>query len=677
MVVLNLSSNFHPRHVVCFNVPHSGIRQLERFKNLAKLTQMNLSGCEFLKKIPDLSGSPNIIRLDLSGCTSLVEVDDSVGFLDKLILLRLNGCSKLTKFPTRLRSRSLHVLSLSGCRRLESFPKGTMETLWRLYIEKSGIRELPSIAYFPELRHLDAGDCDLQNIQLRAFGKKVKFDEVSSCSSNLQLALNLGGCNLSECDFLVPLHYWSALEHLNLSRNNFVTLPDCISKAVNLKSLQLQCCKRLREIPILPPKLESLDLNYCTSLEKIPKLPPRLKYLHLQYCVGLSGDEVAKFENNWLNQDILVSKLESEWWDEEIDPYSQLNIIYALTYLDLSGTNFVSLPDFISKAVNLERLISVDCKRLREIPVIPLELKCLFLKGCTSLEKIPKLPPRLKLLDLSNCSGLSGDEVAKLENNFLNEDILVARLEIEWLKEVSRLKINLLKEVSKAEINFWKKEHLSIIYPGNEVPKWFSHISNHPTTSQPIPEYEWDEDDRFVGGSEFRFEIPLKLQVGEKLLGLALSFVVEPCTYSDDESIFINGKETFVPDACCTTDIKATHVRLAIVRSSDYEQQGDICEVVFRFPNRCPIKSCGVHCLLGNPDERLHLSMRPTSSLGKRPRPRGSSSSEDEEQEQEQPFDSDDHPKRRQIDPNVPFDIEEDAEQEQPSDSDDPQFLIY
>ena len=31
-VVLNLSSNFHPRNLVCFDVPHSGIRQLKGFK---------------------------------------------------------------------------------------------------------------------------------------------------------------------------------------------------------------------------------------------------------------------------------------------------------------------------------------------------------------------------------------------------------------------------------------------------------------------------------------------------------------------------------------------------------------------------------------------------------------------------------------------------------------------
>ncbi|TQD70361.1 hypothetical protein C1H46_044103 [Malus baccata] len=281
----------------------SGIRELpSSIAYLIGLTYLWAHGCE-LQNVPDLSRSPNIRELDLSDCTSLVEVDDSVGFLDKLETLKLWGCSKLTRFATRLASRSLHELSLRGCRRLESFPKieGNMKSLLFLDIEKSGIRELPSIAYFTRLKNLKASGCELQNIQPLPFGKKVKFDEVSSCSTNLQLSLDLEGCNLSESDFLVPLDCWSALTVLNLSRNNFVSLPDCISKFVNLMTLFLRDCKRLREIPVLPPELKELYLEGCTSLDKIPKLPPRLEALSLCNCSGLSGDEVAKLENNLLN----------------------------------------------------------------------------------------------------------------------------------------------------------------------------------------------------------------------------------------------------------------------------------------------------------------------------------------------------------------------------------------
>ncbi|XP_050131188.1 disease resistance protein RPV1-like isoform X17 [Malus sylvestris] len=521
-VDLNLSSNFHPRNLVCFEVPHcSSIRQLNGFKNFAKLTRMNLSGCEFLEKIPDLCGSPNIRELYLSDCTSLVEVDDSVGFLDKLEFLSLSGCSKLTRFATRLGLRSLRELYLNGCRRLESFPE----------IE----------------------------------GKKAR---------RLQLSLNLSGCKLSESDFLVPLDCWSELRELNLSRNNFVSLPDCISEAVNLMKLSLRDCKTLREIPVLPPKLESLHLDDCTSLEKIPKLPPRLEVLTLCNCSGLSGDEVAK---------LLVAKLENEWLNEEI----------------------------------------------------------------------------------------------------------------------------------------YHSPKLKIIYPGNEVLKWFNYTSNHPTTIQP---------EREVYDSEFRFEIPLKLQVGETLTGLlAVSFVLEPstsCSYHKSRifgprcemEIAIN-RTRFYPNAFYhhIKDLKATHVSVTTSSISTEDLQGDICQVGIRMCKERPIKRCGVHVLLRNQnsgsspsedeedeedeeqeqpsdsnvpfdieedEEQLHLPLRPPSSLGKRPRPRGSSDIVNDAYDQQQQWLSsssepaDDHPKRRQIDPNVPFDIEEDEKQEQPTASDDPQFLI-
>ncbi|KAI5342786.1 hypothetical protein L3X38_010662 [Prunus dulcis] len=80
-------------------------------------------GCQFLEKIPDLSGIPNIKYLHLSECTSLVEVDDSVGFLDKFVELDLDGCVNLARFGTRLRLKSLETLRLWGCEWLESFPE--------------------------------------------------------------------------------------------------------------------------------------------------------------------------------------------------------------------------------------------------------------------------------------------------------------------------------------------------------------------------------------------------------------------------------------------------------------------------------------------------------------------------------------------------------------------------
>ncbi|TQD94755.1 hypothetical protein C1H46_019609 [Malus baccata] len=516
--VLDLPSNFHPRHLVKFDVSYSGLRQLKEFKKLDKLTWMNLSGCEFLEKIPDLSGSPNIKYLDLSGCKNLVEVDDSVGFLDKLQVLFLSGCSKLTRFATRLGSRSLKELYLSGCTRLERFPeieKDKMKSLIYLEIEKTGIRELPSsIAYLTGLLELHANGCELQKIPDLSGSPNIRVLELNDCTS-------------------------------------LVEVDDSVGFLDKLELLLLNGCSKLTRFAtrLGSRSLFSLSLGGCRRLESFPKIEGKMESLYL---------------------------------------------------------------------------LDIEKSGIRELPSIAY--------------------------------------------------------------------FTMLRTLNEIDL----RSKLNIIYPGNEVPKWFSYTSDHPTTIQPLPENKGNEEEReeeeFVGGSEFRFEIPLKLQVGETLLGLALSFVVEPSTcyshdeprirYSDVQCSLINGKKTFEPNLWYYEGLKATHVSLALVGLGEQEQQGDICQIVFRLRDGCPIKSCGVHCLLRNQDELLHLSLRPTSSLGKRPRPRGSSDIVDDAYDQQQQWLSsssepaDDHPKRRQIDPNVPFDIEEDEEQGQPSASDDLQFLI-
>ncbi|CAN6698967.1 unnamed protein product [Malus baccata var. baccata] len=555
ILTFNLQSNCHLRHLVTFIMPNSDIRQLKVFQNLAMLTSLNLSGSEFLEKIPNLSGSPNLRKLILNRCKRLVEVDDSVGYLDKLYSLSLYGCSRLERFATRLRLRSLQGLYLYGCTRLKSFPEieAEMESLKYLVISKSGIIELPSsIAYLTGLKYLRANNCEnltgtslhhiyglqhLDYIEMDGCPKLVTFGKFStrldtSHYNGIPLALfnlrhlHLGGCNLSESDFLVPLQYepsslhcWSTVTNLDLSRNNFVSLPDCISNFVILEQLRLQGCKRLREIPhALPPNLRELYLDDCTSLEKIPKLPSGLRRLQLTNCFGLSGDEVAKLENNLLN------------WNQE----------------------------------------------------------------------------------------------------FL------------WCSQ------------------------LKVTYPGEEIPKRFSYTSKHLTATR----IEGVRNDAwpllYVGGSEFSFEIPLNLQERETLLGLALSCVFPPLPLSKfgcfyNFRIHINEAsdyKDFFWDGKC---MEKSHVGLMLV---DLEKQGDICKVKFQLPYWARVKMCGVHPLFRKEDERLPLSLGPTSSLG-------SSDIVDDEYDRQRQWRSlssnpaDDHPKRTQIDHNVPSDIEE--EQEQPS----------
>ena len=94
---------------------------------------LNFDQCEFLTQIPDVSDLPNLKELSFDWCESLIAVDDSIGFLNKLKKLSAYGCRKLRSFPP-LNLTSLETLQLSGCSSLEYFPEilGEMENIREL-----------------------------------------------------------------------------------------------------------------------------------------------------------------------------------------------------------------------------------------------------------------------------------------------------------------------------------------------------------------------------------------------------------------------------------------------------------------------------------------------------------------------------------------------------------------
>ncbi|KAK9937715.1 hypothetical protein M0R45_014487 [Rubus argutus] len=314
----SLPSNLPLNELVVFNMPNSRIRQLgEPSKNLSKLTSLNLSGCEFLTKIPDLSGSPNLKYLDLTGCTSLIEVDASVGFLPKLLSLDLEGCYNLAIFPTRISLKSLTRLRLGGCTSLKIFPEieDKMEFMINLQLHGSGIRELPSsISYLTGLQ-----DLDTHNISIRSASTSQSNSNISQGKQSLLVLPKLNSLvmeegSLSKSDFLVGLDCWSTLRILYLFGGNFVNLPAYITKFVNLEILLLSCCSKLREIPKLPPKVGLVWVSDCRALENFPKLfslfEPEtelhgLESLQLMNCPRLcanNGYDLARIEFLLLNQ---------------------------------------------------------------------------------------------------------------------------------------------------------------------------------------------------------------------------------------------------------------------------------------------------------------------------------------------------------------------------------------
>ncbi|ONI21471.1 hypothetical protein PRUPE_2G068300 [Prunus persica] len=182
----SLPPNFQGNRLVVFNMLGNHIRHLEGFKHLSNPTSMDLSGCQFLEKISDLSGIPNIKYLILSGCRRLVEIDDSVGLLDKLRCFNLTGLElRLLYFWSTLRYRdlsgnnfvtileciskfvSLDQLDLHDCKSLLEIPQEVLPP--RVYAvlpdNCTSLEKIPKLPLSSEVEYLHLINC----IRLRGY----------------------------------------------------------------------------------------------------------------------------------------------------------------------------------------------------------------------------------------------------------------------------------------------------------------------------------------------------------------------------------------------------------------------------------------------------------------------------------------------------------------------------
>ncbi|PHU08275.1 hypothetical protein BC332_24764 [Capsicum chinense] len=259
------------------NISHSAFVQMARlrflkFQNvyvcqgpkiLGNLKYLNLGHSQKLIRTPDFSGIPNLERLVLEECTSLIEFKFSVGDLGKLVFLNLANCRKLKTLPKSFRLEKLEILILSGCSKLETFSEidGKMHRLSELYLGATALSELPSSIE------------DLSGVSVISL----------SCCKRIEY----GGI-LSDLGFL------PSLVELNLDGNNFSNIPAaCIIRLTRLKVLALAGCTRLESFPELPPSMEKLYADECTSLMSIDQLTkyPKSHEVSLTKCHQLEKNK--------------------------------------------------------------------------------------------------------------------------------------------------------------------------------------------------------------------------------------------------------------------------------------------------------------------------------------------------------------------------------------------------
>ncbi|KAG2263908.1 hypothetical protein Bca52824_070987 [Brassica carinata] len=178
--------NFRAEILVKLTMENSNLEKLwEGVQSLGSLRTIDLSGCESLKEIPDLSTATNLEYLDLTDCKSLVMLPSSIRNLKKLVDLKMEGCTGLEVLPNDVNLVSLNqYFNLSGCSRLRSFPQISTSIVY-LHLDYTAIEEVPSwIGNISGLSRLTMRGCK-------------KLEKVASNSFKLKSLLEI---DFSDCE---------------------------------------------------------------------------------------------------------------------------------------------------------------------------------------------------------------------------------------------------------------------------------------------------------------------------------------------------------------------------------------------------------------------------------------------------------------------------------------------
>ncbi|KHG16365.1 TMV resistance N [Gossypium arboreum] len=387
---------------------------------MESLERLTLSGCSKLQSFPEIDGRMECLLEVCFDGTNIKELPSSIGNLRRLELLNLRGCKSLRSFPTKIGMESLEKLILSGCSNLKRFPEidGKMECLQELYLDGTGIKELPiSIGNLSSLVLLNLKDCrNLVDLP----------GSIGGCKS--LKSLNLSGCykveylpeNLQQIEFL---------KELDLSETSMTKPPPFIFQFKNLKVLSFNGINRTSS---------KLQKQLPSLLKVIQRGRTNSMALMLPSLLGLSSLRTLNLRDCNLC---------------EGDIPSDICRLSSLNRLDLGGNNFIGIPSCLTQISKLVSLRLSDCKALKSLPELVTRINYVLINGCASLE-IVAIPSKVcnSNYRLRSWSDIVGVNCFRLAENI---DALT-----------------LLKKRLKVVGNSRKK--FDIILPGSEIPGWFS-----------------------------------------------------------------------------------------------------------------------------------------------------------------------------------------------------------
>ncbi|XP_024017550.1 disease resistance protein RRS1-like [Morus notabilis] len=155
----SLPPTFKPSNLVELKMKHSQLKQLwDGDQVIEKLRGIDLSYCRKLTRIPDVSASPDLERINLACCEFWREIPYSQiqQNLNNLIEVNLRSCDSLRKVPDRiLDAASLRTLTLDSPNLLPTVI--TSRSLEFLDLSSTVIKETSSVDNCKQLSNLRTG----------------------------------------------------------------------------------------------------------------------------------------------------------------------------------------------------------------------------------------------------------------------------------------------------------------------------------------------------------------------------------------------------------------------------------------------------------------------------------------------------------------------------------------
>nr|XP_012466197.1 unnamed protein product [Gossypium raimondii] len=473
-----LPSSFQPDNLVALLLPYSHIQQLWKGNRpLFNLKIMNLSGSQNLIKTPDFTTASNLEVLILKGCTKLVDVHPAIGVLKSLKLLNLKDCKSLRTLPTKIGMESLETLILSGCSSLVRFPEidGKME----------------------RLKTLDLSGCY----------------RVENLSENLQQAKFLEELDLSETaiteppSFIFQFKYLKVLSFNGRKGPTYKLLPNLPSLFELIQGRRTNPMARM--LPLLSglSSLRMLKLRDCNLCEG--DIPPDMSGLSSLGSLDLSG-------NNFISIPASLTRLSKLWSLElsncnmctlgEADTHSDISGLSSLSYLNLSGNNFISIPASLTRLSKLKSLELSNCNMCilgeadthSDISGLS-SLSYLYLSGCKMLKSLPELPTSIGSVTIDDCSSLEVVASPSKVCNLVGGESIDAINCFKLAEKINALA--LLKEHIKALPNsrkYFDDGFFDIMMPGSEIPEWFSQQKSDFSIKIPLP-INLRKDSQWIG----------------------------------------------------------------------------------------------------------------------------------------------------------------------------------